>query len=100
MAALAEAPRHHARAGQASVGHVVEGVVVGRLSTPDGRLRVVHRKSLLSAAKLLACAATLGSGGALGYEGPAILLGGSVGSFAKALLPASIAGLPGRSDIV
>ncbi len=34
-------------------------------------------------ARVVACAATLGTGGALGYEGPAILIGGSIGSFAE-----------------
>ncbi len=34
-------------------------------------------------AKLTECAATLGSGGALGYEGPAILSGGTIGSWAE-----------------
>ena len=34
-------------------------------------------------AKLLECAATLGSGGALGYEGPALLSGATVGSWAE-----------------
>lgn len=43
-----------------------------------GELRVRH-----AVARLVACAATLGSGGALGYEGPAIFIGGTIGSLAE-----------------
>ena len=60
----------------------------GDSATADGYIRAYHQRSgELSIrglpAKIAACAATLGGGGALGYEGPAILIGATFGSFAE-----------------
>jgi CIC family chloride channel protein len=57
-------------------------------ATTDAYVRSYHERGgqLLMRrlpARIIATAATLGSGGALGYEGPAILIGGSIGSFAE-----------------
>ncbi|MEX2100679.1 MAG: chloride channel protein [Acidimicrobiia bacterium] len=69
-------------------------VLVARLpghadtATTDAYVRTYHeRGGTLRVqdlwAKLVECAATLGSGGALGYEGPALLSGATVGSWAE-----------------
>lgn len=74
-------------------GLVLTVVVMRRWSptdalTTDAYVRAYHERGgeLLARrlpAKLAACAATLGSGGAMGYEGPAILIGGTVGSWGE-----------------
>jgi CIC family chloride channel protein len=74
-------------------GLIVAGLTVrhlgdGDAATTDAYVRSYHDRGgelrlRRLPARLLACAATLGSGGALGYEGPAILVGGSLGSFAE-----------------
>jgi CIC family chloride channel protein len=69
-------------------------VLVARLSghadtaTTDAYVRTYHERGGTMRvpdlwAKLLACAATLGSGAALGYEGPALLSGATIGSWAE-----------------
>ena len=69
-------------------------VLVARLpghadtATTDAYVRTYHERGGTMRvrdlwAKLLECAATLGSGGALGYEGPALLSGATVGSWAE-----------------
>ncbi|MEX1009431.1 MAG: chloride channel protein [Acidimicrobiia bacterium] len=60
----------------------------GDTATTDAYVRTYHeRGGTLRVqdlwAKLLECAATLGSGGALGYEGPALLSGATLGSWAE-----------------
>ncbi len=76
-----------------AVGLVVAIVVAGRpghadTETTDAYVRSYHERSGTLRlpdlwAKLVECAATLGSGGALGYEGPALLSGATVGSWAE-----------------
>jgi CIC family chloride channel protein len=69
-------------------------VLVARLpghadtATTDAYVRAYHERGGALRirdlwAKLLECAATLGSGGALGYEGPAILTGATIGSWSE-----------------
>jgi CIC family chloride channel protein len=76
-----------------AVGLLV-AVLVARLpghadtATTDAYVRAYHERGgglrLQDLwAKLLECAATLGSGGALGYEGPALLSGATAGSWAE-----------------
>jgi CIC family chloride channel protein len=60
-------------------------------STADEYIRNFHDRDPLSlrpvVGRLLAGAATLGSGGALGYEGPSLYLGASVGTAIQARRP-------------
>lgn len=73
-----------------AVGLLIAGVVLRRLgggapTTADEYIKNFHDQSRRLAlapvpARLLASVATLGLGGALGYEGPAIYLGASIGS--------------------
>ncbi len=69
-------------------------VLVARLSghadtaTTDAYIRSYHERGGSMRMrdlwpKLVECAATLGSGGALGYEGPALLSGATIGSWAE-----------------
>ncbi len=73
---------------------LVVAVVVARLAgrgdtaTTDAYIRSYHERGGTMRvrdlwAKLVECAATLGSGGALGYEEPALLSGATVGSWAE-----------------
>ncbi len=57
-------------------------------ATTDAYIRSYHERGGTMRvrdlwAKLVECAATLGSGGALGYEGPALLSGATVGSWTE-----------------
>lgn len=73
-----------------AVGLLVAALVIRHLgggapTTADEYIRNFHDQSRRLdlrpvPARLLACIATLGSGGALGYEGPSIYLGAAVGS--------------------
>lgn len=80
-------------AGLPTVGLLVAVVTVHWFgghdaATTDAYIRAYHERDgelrlRRLPARLAACAATLGSGGALGYEGPSVLIGGSLGSFAE-----------------
>jgi CIC family chloride channel protein len=57
-------------------------------ATTDAYVRAYHQRGgelriRSLPVRIAASVATLGSGGAMGYEGPAILIGGSIGSFAE-----------------
>ncbi|MEM7096580.1 MAG: chloride channel protein [Actinomycetota bacterium] len=89
-----EAPRW-ALAVLPGIGLVVTAVVL-RLSrtdssTSDEYIKAFHGDASLPPrdlpGKLAAATATLGSGGALGFEGPAVHLGATVGRFTGARLP-------------